>query len=195
MSHQPAAYTRGKFLTAILLTAIVVGSTTFLTTYLLSSRVASSGTPATSAHEVSNSFVAHLQLLQSNNVSAADQEYLDNATLVWRGTIPPIRTQTFNGRGNISVQWCHMFCESAPYVFANVTDTVGASGNRAFVNASFDLAPTRESSINCNLRPPLPEAPINAVVTYAHSGEKWLISDETWNFQFVQWPVCSTLGR
>jgi len=192
LSDVDVSYTKKRFLAAVLLTVIVVGSTTFLTTYLLSSSFSPSNTLTASA-QVGSTFLAHLRNIESKNDSAVTREYADNATLTIRATTPDnISTAgTHSGVGTISEYWCaYILCDSdtAPFTIENVTYTMKATGRTAVVNATFYM----NGSPICKF-----QSLVTVTASYVGSGSKWLISDESWNIRDVHGTLCagSSSGR
>lgn len=135
---------------------------------------------------VKSAYLAHLQYIQSENVTALTSEYEDNATLGFSG----VRTGQYYGATDINYVYQDVFFVQPGFGFSTVhianeslTVSLASGGTGATVSSNFTMYGNDTSladhpggvcatySVDANLR-----------LSYVLSGNDWLISKEAWNF-------------
>ena len=164
----------------------MIGSFALLITY--SRLTTQSGSTATT--QVGRAILAHLQNIASKNNSAIALEYANDATLQITATTPDKITTsgTHHGARNISTYWCsYVLCDAASTNFTidNASYTLKFVGEKAFINATF----TMNGDARCVFR-----SLVHVNLTYVGSGDRWLISQESWNVVDKYGSLCSGAG-
>lgn len=136
---------------------------------------------------VATAYMAHLQSVQSQNVSALTSQYEDNATVRFSGG----RNGQYNGAGNeILPLYQDVFFVPNGFGFSTVnianensTVSLAASGRDATVSSNFtmygsDTALQDHPGGVCAAY----STDANLQLSYVLSGNDWLISQESWDF-------------
>ena len=133
--------------------------------------------------QVGSAYANHRLLLDSDNISALVSEYERNATIEWTGAAGGL-TGNFTGLGTIGIKLRSFTGQSDNFSLSNESQTMGAKGSDWVVNSTFNFYGYSQAEGKINTT-------ITAQDSYAHVGNAWLISRETWNFTNydLQYPV------
>jgi len=140
------------------------------------------------AQEVRSTYAAHLQGIESENLTAAAGGYEANATVVFKGKAAGLIGE-YTGITNIKVLYDVILSPNAfgTVSISNLTSGVNVSGGgmKATVNSTFEMngSSTMLSTLHGGrLVAGTYYARVSSSTSYVRDGNAWLISHEIWDF-------------